>query len=266
LLLRLSRCLERRSLLIELQEQNRKLCNEIKKRKRYESILKKSTEKFKMFAFSVAHDLKSPATSICGLTKLLNKRHKDTIPQQDWKLCEQIMKSSCQIAAIIDQVNNYISTRGLPLNFESIKLKELTGTIRKEFASRLNSRQIRWSEPEYLPSIKADEIALLRVLRNLVDNALKYGGDELHEIVISYKESPESHILAVKNDGIGIAKEDCKKIFQLFERHKTAHGIEGTGLGLAIVKEIAEQHKGEVWAESGPDKGIIFYITIAKAL
>jgi signal transduction histidine kinase len=99
-----------------------------------------------------------------------------------------------------------------------------------------------------------------------VDNALKYGGNELHNIVISYKESIEFHILSVKDDGIGIANEDCKKIFQLFERHKTSHGTKGTGLGLAIVKEIAEQHKGELWAEPGPNKGITFYVAVAKDL
>lgn len=117
-----------------------------------------------------------------------------------------------------------------------------------------------------MPTIKADRIAFTRILRNLVDNALKYGGDELHNVVIGYKESNEFHILSVTDDGIGIANEDCKKIFQLFERHQTAHGTKGTGLGLAIVKEIAEQHHGKVWAEPGPIKGIIFYVAVAKDL
>jgi K+-sensing histidine kinase KdpD len=266
LLLRLSRCLEKRNLLIRLQDQNRKLSSEIIKRKRYESALEKNSEKIKLFAYSVAHDLKSPAININGLTKLLIKRFKDILPEKDWILCEQIMKSSGQIAALVDQINSYISVRESPFKFESVKLKELTRIIKEEFAPRLKDRKISWSEPKYLPTIKADRIALLRVLRNLVDNALKYGGDELHEISISYQESPESHIMAVKNDGIGIAKQDCTKIFKLFERQNASHETEGTGLGLAIVKEIADQHQGEVWAESVSDKGITFYMTIAKDL
>jgi signal transduction histidine kinase len=52
----------------------------------------------------------------------------------------------------------------------------------------------------------------------------------------------------------------------LFERQNASHETEGTGLGLAIVKEIADQHQGEVWAASGSDKGITFYMTIAKDL
>ncbi|MFC1523414.1 response regulator [Thermodesulfobacteriota bacterium] len=238
----------------------------ITERKRYESALKKSSEKIKLFAYSVAHDLKSPAIAIHGLTKLLNKRFKDILPEKEWQFCKQIMKSSEQITTLADKINIYISTRESPLQLESIKLKELSGIIREEFAPQLNDRQIRWSEPECLPTIKADRIALSRVLRNLVENALKYGGDELHTIVISYKETLESHVLAVKDDGIGLANEDCKKIFQLFERHKTSHGTEGAGLGLAIVKEIAEQHQGEVWAEPDSEKGITFYVAVAKDL
>jgi two-component system sensor histidine kinase VicK len=73
-------------------------------------------------------------------------------------------------------------------------------------------------------------------------------------------------MLSVQDDGIGIANEDCHKIFQLFERHQTSQGTEGAGLGLAIVKEIAEQHHGEVWAEPGPQKGITFHVNVAKNL
>jgi light-regulated signal transduction histidine kinase (bacteriophytochrome) len=95
---------------------------------------------------------------------------------------------------------------------------------------------------------------------------LKYGGDSLSEIEIGYKESNESHILFVRDDGVGLKQEEFKDIFRLFKRQKTSSGIQGTGLGLAIVKEIAEQHQGEVWAKHGPKKGIIFYMSISKSL
>ncbi len=99
-----------------------------------------------------------------------------------------------------------------------------------------------------------------------MDNTLKYGGDELSEIEIGYEESDEFHILSVMDDGIGIAEKDSKKIFSPFERSVTAIGIDGTGLGLAIANEIAGQHMGKVWIEPGPEKGIIFYISISKDL
>jgi signal transduction histidine kinase len=117
-----------------------------------------------------------------------------------------------------------------------------------------------------VPEIKVDRLAILRVLRNLVDNALKYGGDELSEITIGYEGSDEHHILSVCDDGVAIKSEDSQKIFGPFQRHETSRGVKGTGLGLSIVKEIAEQHGGKVWMKSGEDKGITFYLTISKRL
>ena len=99
-----------------------------------------------------------------------------------------------------------------------------------------------------------------------MDNALKYGGNSLNEIEIGYEETYESHILFVRDDGVGLRPEEFKDIFGLFKREKTSSGIQGTGLGLAIVKEIAEQHQGEVWAKQGLQKGITFYLSIAKSL
>jgi light-regulated signal transduction histidine kinase (bacteriophytochrome) len=127
-------------------------------------------------------------------------------------------------------------------------------------------RQIGWKGPEHLPEIMADRVAILRVFRNFVDNALKYGGEDLSEIVIGYKEEDEHHIVYVSDNGIGLTEEESQNIFGLFERQKTAGGIMGSGLGLAIMKEIAEQHGGKVWSETGSNKGITFNISISKQL
>ena len=176
------------------------------------------------------------------------------------------MKSSEQIAALAEKINTYISTKEKSLTIERVSPKEIIKMIREEFSIQLNLREIKWLEPENFPEIMADRISILRVLRNLVDNALKYGGDSLSEIEIGYKDSYEAHILFVRDDGVGLKQEGFKDIFELFKREKTSLGIKGTGLGLAIVKEIAEQHQGEVWARHGPKKGITFYISILKSL
>jgi len=228
--------------------------------------LKTSSEKIKLFAYSVAHDLKNPAVAIYGLTKLLYKNSYDILDDKGKNYCDQILKSSEQIAALAEKINTYISTKEAPINIERVRLKEITKMIREEISAQLNIRLIKLQEPESLPEIMADRISILRALRNLVDNALKYGGNSLNEIEIGYKESNESHILFVRDDGVGLKQEEFKDIFGLFKRKRTSSGIQGTGLGLAIVKEIAEQHQGEVWAKHGPKKGITFYMSISKSL
>jgi signal transduction histidine kinase len=122
-------------------------------------------------------------------------------------------------------------------------------------------------EPDGIPGIKADRLSIIRALRNLLDNALKYGGESLSEISIRYKESGESHILSIKDNGIGIREQgNDQDVFGPFIRRKTSKGIEGSGLGLTIVREIAEKHGGEVWLEPGQDRGITFYISIPNYL
>ena len=139
--------------------------------------------------------------------------------------------------------------------------------IREEFSPQLSIREIRWSESDYIPEIEADRLSIIRALRNLVDNALKYGGEALSEIDIRYKESGESHILSIKDNGIGLKEKDSHQdIFAPFIRRKTSKGIQGSGLGLAIIREIAEKHGGDVWLELGRERGITFYISIPKKL
>jgi len=157
-------------------------------------------------------------------------------------------------------------TYELPLFIERTNLKELFKTLKQDFSNQFNSRQIDWREPEYSPEINADRLSVLRAVRNLVDNALKYGGEKLSKIEIGYQDPGDYHILSVKDDGIGLREEEHEKLFAAFVRKETSRGIAGAGIGLAIVKEIAEKHKGKVWLESNRDNGTVFYISILKTL
>ena len=234
------------------------------KRKKAEDELKESSEKIKLFAYSVSHDLKSPAMGIYGLTRLLNKNYSDILGEKGKTHCEQILKASEQIGALVEEINIYISTKERPLFLEKTKIAHILEVVREEVTDRLNARKIVWSEPENMPEINADKLSIIRVIRNLVDNAIKYGGDDLREIKIGYRESEETHIISVTDDGIGLKAEDSEEIFELFKRKNTSKGVQGTGLGLAIVKEIVERHGGKVWIEPGAEKGTTFSISISK--
>ena len=250
----------------ELMSANEKLNQEIETRKQTERDLEESTKKIKLFAYSVSHDLKSPTISIYGLTKRLSRLYGNILDEKGKTCCDQILKASEQIAALAENINVYISTKEAPITIESVNLKELFQVVREEIASQLGIRNIKWSQSDHLPEIRADRLSIVRAIRNLVDNALKYGGDELSEIRIGYQESEESHILSVMDDGIGLKAGDSKEIFDTFKRTETSRGIEGAGLGLAIVKEIAERHAGKIWMKPRQEKGIEFSVSISKNL
>jgi signal transduction histidine kinase len=163
-------------------------------------------------------------------------------------------------------INVYISTKEAPLNIERVRLQEILQMIKDEFSTQLSIREIKWFEPESAPEMKVDRLSILRALRNVVENALKYGGDKLSEIRIGYETSDKFHTVSISNDGEDIKMEDPERIFELFQRNERTRGIKGAGLGLAIVKEVAEQHSGKVWVESDPEKGTTFYISVSRCL
>jgi len=241
-------------------------CIDITERKQAEEVLKRTYEKTKLLAYSISHDLKSPAIGIYGLTRRLIKDYEDILDERAKNYCDQILKAADHISALVANINVYISTKETPMRIESIKFREVLRLVIHEFSAQLDLRQIRWSQPESVPDIRGDRSSILRALTNLVDNALKYGGDDLSEIKIGYEASDDFHILSVRDDGVGMNKEDPEKVFGPFQRHETSIGVEGIGLGLAIVKEVAEKHGGKAWAEPGPEKGITFHLSISRHL
>ena len=239
---------------------------DITERKRLEKAVMDYAERIKRFSYSVTHDLKNPLISINGLTKHLCK-HQGDMSSDKWQtFCEQIVKASDQALALIEEINTYVKTKENPFHLEHLEPKEIIDQTHKEFRPSFDNRKITWSVPEEIPRIKADRIALLRVFRNLVDNALKYGGPDLSEIQIGYEESEDFHIFSISDNVHGIEEGNLDKIFEAFQRCQTQESPEGTGLGLAIVKEIAEKHGGTAWAECRFGKGITFSISILKSL
>lgn len=98
---------------------------------------------------------------------------------------------------------------------------------------------------------------LTRLLTNLISNAYRYGKNN-GNIYVTLTEKENETELSVKDDGIGIAEKDIKKIFDRFYQADNSRSNTGTGLGLSMVKEIAKMHDGEVSVESEPGKGSTF--------
>lgn len=228
--------------------------------------LERSTREIKFFAYTVSHDLKNPAFAIHGYVRRMSELFRDSMDAAASEYCHRIMESSEQLVDLVQKINTYISAKEAPLNVERVPLGDLFKLLGEEFKPELSRRDVALRLPETAPDILADRLSLLRVMRNLVENALKYGGEGMSRIEIDYRENGAHHIISVKDDGEGLQEGDTEKIFGPFFRSKTSRGVEGAGLGLATVREIARQHKGEVWTVPGNEKGATFSVSISKAL
>lgn len=239
---------------------------DVTSRKRLETSLQKNSEDTKLFAYSVAHDLKNPSIAIRGLAEQFRRKF-DSLPEtKKLMYCDRIIEASEQLVDLVGKINSFISAKEAKLELEAITLKEVVRACKNEFTAQLQYRSIIWQEFDENPTVRVDKLAMVRVLRNLVENSLKYGGPQLSRISIGYHNTLRYHVVSVRDDGVGMTVEDSKRIFQPFERKATPAEQSGSGLGLAIVKAIAEQHKGEVWVEPNRIKGIKFCFAVSKYL
>jgi len=116
---------------------------------------------------------------------------------------------------------------------------------------------------EDLPTVQGDPMELTRLFQNLIGNAIKYRAPERPpRVEISCRRNENEWLLAIRDNGIGIAPKDRDRAFAIFQRLVKPDAYEGTGIGLAICKKIVEHHGGRIWIESEPGTGSTFFFTI----
>ena len=131
-------------------------------------------------------------------------------------------------------------------------------------AGRISERGVKVKVTKKPILLCGDRPRLVDIFQNLVDNAVKFMGDQPAPLVeIGAEQADDKIVLFVRDNGMGIDSRHQPKIFGLFE--KLDPGSEGTGIGLALVKRIVEVHGGKIWVESdGPGQGATFRFTLAK--
>jgi two-component system phosphate regulon sensor histidine kinase PhoR len=217
------------------------------------------------FVNNMTHELKTPISTISLASQMLSDR---SIPDEQKNLGQisrVIQAESKQLGFQVERVLQMaIFDHGqLKLKLEEIDLHDIIETVAKNFLLQLEKRN---GNLEFLPEaesalIKGDSMHLTNVISNLVENAMKYTR-RTPEISIATRSENRSVVVSVTDNGIGISKEDQKRIFDKFYRVPTGniHNVKGFGLGLSYVKLIVEQHGGTIRIKSEPDKGSRFDI------
>lgn len=114
-----------------------------------------------------------------------------------------------------------------------------------------------------LPTVLGDATQMLQLFQNLVGNAVKYRKPSVPpRVVVSAIRRKDEGIFSVRDNGIGMRKEDYETVFQMFRRLHTKEEYPGTGIGLASCKKIVEQHGGRIWVESSPGEGSTIFFSV----
>ena len=220
----------------------------------------------KFLAAGALHDLKSPAVALHGLTRRMESEFSESLGPKGRLYCRNIMNASMQMLGLIGELNVYIAARSASLVVEEFSPADVLEQIREEYSEVLEEKNIAWRSPENPPKIRADRLALTRVVRNLIENALKYGGAGLSLIKIDWREDDDFFVLSVSDNGVGVRAEDTERLFDLFRRLENSRGTEGTGIGLAVVKETATRHGGDAWVDQAQNDGLTVCFSFSKFL
>ncbi len=252
--------------------------SDISQLKQKETELKKALKKARTsdklkssFLANMSHEIRTPMNAILGFAEILRQERDLEEPKREeyFSIIEQKGNELLQIISDIIDISK-IEAKIINVKEETFDLRCLLNSIRTSFQKELeisgkeNHIKLNLSIPDQSSEILmySDQYRLRQILVNLLNNAKKF--TEAGEINFGYIRKKHKIEFRVKDTGIGIAKENHKIIFKRFRQadDNYTRSFGGTGLGLNICKNLVEMLGGEIWVESEPGKGSVFYFTI----
>jgi two-component system phosphate regulon sensor histidine kinase PhoR len=231
------------------------------------------------FVANVSHELRTPLASLIGFVETLRGPAADDPPAQQ-RFLEIMAEQGARMNRLIDDLLSLsrIELTEHQLPSEPLDLCELVRRMVAGFEPRLAERKVRLAVriDEDLPLVAGDADQMAQVLQNLLDNGLKYGRDGgvlSLDVVLAEPggrwPSRRGIVVAVADQGVGIAKEHLPRLTERFYRvdKGRSRAVGGTGLGLAIVKHIVNRHRGQLLIESEVGKGttVSVWLPLAQA-
>ncbi len=219
------------------------------------------------FVNNMTHELKTPISTISLASQMLNDK---SIPMKNKNMdhiagviADESKRLGYQVEKVLQMA---IFDKGkIKLKCKSIELNDLIHGVVTNFEMKINQKEGKITEELNAENdqVMVDPVHFTNVISNLVDNAVKYSREN-PEICVYTENKNNKLVIHVKDNGIGISKEDQKRIFEKFYRVPTGniHNVKGFGLGLSYVKKIVEEHHGTVKLKSEPNKGTEFEIYI----
>lgn len=226
--------------------------------------LQQSFETEKQFTSDVSHELRTPASVIISQCEYALS---DNAGQEDKdSALESSLRQAKRMSAIISQLLLLARAESgkFKPTFEEISISDLFEMVAMEQEEEARHRGLGWQQ-EIAPDIliSGDETLLIRMLTNLVSNAIRYNRPE-GSVMLRLYEKEAACIIEVEDTGVGIAKEDMPRIWKRFYRADTSRSSEGTGLGLSMAKWIAGVHGGDIEVSSEYNKGSLFTVRLPK--
>ncbi|WP_052701933.1 ATP-binding protein [Marinomonas sp. S3726] len=248
---------ERNQLFDQLKIQNNKL-------NQSNSSLVKVNEQLERFAYICSHDLQEPVRMVQGFGPLLETQLEGKLDEKSQKYLHYMVDGANRARDMIDDILEYCRSDKVITNYQSVDLgktcQHVNETLLNQFAQR--NGQFIWEEN--LPHLPAVPSQLFQLILNIVNNGLKFNHSETPLVALKVLSIDDHWQIRITDNGIGIASQYQKQIFNIFERLHGNSEFPGTGIGLASCQKIVERHFGSIHLESQLEQGSTFIINWPK--
>ena len=214
---------------------------------------------------TVAHEIRDPMASAIGFAQMLLTKGDRMTGEERREALEAIVKSGRRLVQLLDDILDVsrLESGATPLDVQPVDLNEIVTQVLEELRGRRAGLKVEF-EPSDKTSVDADRDRMHQVIANLLSNALKFSEDDA-PIAVTVSHQGDEGVVAVRDEGIGIAPQDVSKLFGPFARLTRPGSTDetpGSGLGLYISKRIVDAHQGRIWVDSEPGKGSTFFVAL----
>ena len=216
------------------------------------------------FAYSASHDLQAPLRTFEGYARWLVDDYGEVLGEAGRQLCEEIIDDALHMKKLLDGLLEYSRIGRIHTQAVNVDVRRVLDRVLHDLQLEVTDTGADVQLPASLPTVMYSEVRLVQIFSNLISNALKFTNGERPCVTVACEDQERYYRFTVSDDGIGIAEEHFRRIFEIFKRLHTREAYPGTGAGLTIVKKIVESNGGQIGVESAPDVGSTFWFTIPK--
>lgn len=227
--------------------------------------LRDALEQLETFSYSISHDLRAPLRAMNGFVDIVLEEHGKELSQAATELLKRVSLSGKRLSTLIEEVLSSSRLQIRPADLRPVPLARLVPGIVEDYPNiRAHRESITIKEP--LLPVVGTEALLTQSISNLLGNAIKFGTDSRPLSIVIWTERRGDKVrLTIRDNGIGITKDEQPRIFDLFSRGAATNGVEGTGIGLAVVRRAVLRMGGQVGVESSPGDGSAFWMELLAA-
>jgi PAS domain S-box-containing protein len=221
--------------------------------------LRRSNEDLQHFASMASHELQEPARTVERYARLLQEEYAGKLDAEGDRILDRVAGGARRLQDLIDDLLSLARLESRERPFQPVDAEEVFANAVADLGAAIEESGATVTHSR-LPTIHADPVQILRLLQNLLGNALKYRGEEKPRVFLSAALADGQWVFSVHDNGVGIDPAESESIFLPFKRLQPE--VPGTGLGLATCRRIVERHGGRIWVKSEPGQGSTFYFTI----